>query len=385
MKKTLILLFFFVFIETYQRAAAEQVNIVYGGFSFGSNLPTNTVTARIQKTSFIDNNLREAAKQIKNKSFQLFFDPEKINQIKQEDAENQIVMLLALDDESFYNTSFETVVPKIIYSSDIYLTFRIIFFNSYNNTLVASLPFIIKNNQISASPITEEFKLQVVSEMYKNVFQEYVEILNNFNLKKKYNLRIGIKNINFSPEALSSIPDIVKKDLFFKNKFASFLDSQISKNNNVSTVPFAADRTVSTIEFTYQNQQVKIKYPDPDFYIDLDIKKFVRFEDKENITASNSIYYYGSSVNFKVYQPEINKVIIDSYMRRVLTQNIPKDIQNLESFEWVYFKNSLNALFNKISMQTNKLDSEWIKDATESNGNVKKDFEELKNVYNKCR
>jgi hypothetical protein len=288
--------------------------------------------------------------------------------------------LLVLDDESFFNTSFETVVPKIIYSSDIYLTFRIIFFNSYNNTLVASLPFIIKNNQISASPITEEFKLQVVSEMYKNAFQEYVEILNNFILKKKYNLRIGIKNINISPEALSSIPDIVKKDLFFKNKFASFLDSQISKNNNVSTVPFGADRTVSTIEFTYQNQQIKIKYPDPDFYIDLDIKKFVRFEDKENITASNSIYYYGSSVNFKVYQPEINKVIIDSYMRRVLTQNIPKDIQNLESFEWVYFKNSLNALFNKISMQTNKLDSEWIKDATESNGNVKKDFEELKNV-----
>jgi hypothetical protein len=385
MKKTLMLLFFFVFIETYQRAAAEQVNVAYGGFSFGSNLPTNTVTARIQKTPFIDNNLREAAKQIQNKSFQLFFDPEKINQIKREDAENQIVILLVLDDESFFNTSFETVVPKIIYSSDIYLTFRIIFFNSYNNTLVASLPFIIKNNQISASPITEEFKLQVVSEMYKNAFQEYVEILNNFILKKKYNLRIGIKNINISPEALSSIPDIVKKDLFFKNKFASFLDSQISKNNNVSTVPFGADRTVSTIEFTYQNQQIKIKYPDPDFYIDLDIKKFVRFEDKENITASNSIYYYGSSVNFKVYQPEINKVIIDSYMRRVLTQNIPKDIQNLESFEWVYFKNSLNALFNKISMQTNKLDSEWIKDATESNGNVKKDFEELKNVYNKCR
>jgi hypothetical protein len=385
MKKTLMLLFFFVFIETYQRAAAEQVNVAYGGFSFGSNLPTNTVTARIQKTPFIDNNLREAAKQIQNKSFQLFFDPEKINQIKREDAENQIVILLVLDDESFFNTSFETVVPKIIYSSDIYLTFRIIFFNSYNNTLVASLPFIIKNNQISASPITEEFKLQVVTEMYKNAFQEYVEILNNFILKKKYNLRIGIKNINISPEALSSIPDIVKKDLFFKNKFASFLDSQISKNNNVSTVPFGADRTVSTIEFTYQNQQIKIKYPDPDFYIDLDIKKFVRFEDKENITASNSIYYYGSSVNFKVYQPEINKVIIDSYMRRVLTQNIPKDIQNLESFEWVYFKNSLNALFNKISMQTNKLDSEWIKDATESNGNVKKDFEELKNVYNKCR
>jgi hypothetical protein len=385
MKKTFILLSFFVFIEIYQSAAAEQINIAYGGFSFGSNLPTNTVSARIQKTSFIDNNLREAAKQIQNKSFQLFFDPEKVNQIKKEDAENQIVMLLALDDESFYNTSFETVVPKKIYSSDIHLTFRIIFFNSYNNTLVASLPFIIKNNQISASPITEEFKLQVVSEMYKNAFQEYVEVLNNFILKKKYNLRIGIKNINISPEALSEIPDIVKKDLFFKNKFASFLDSQISKNNNVSTVPFAADRTISTIELTYQNQQVKIKYPDPDFYIDLDIKKFVRFEDKENKTASNSIYYYGSSVNFKVYQPETNKVIIDSYMRRVLTQNIPKDIKNLESFEWVYFKNSLNALFNKISMQTNKLDSKWIKDATESKGNVKKDFEELKNVYNKCR
>ena len=94
--------------------------------------------------------------------------------------------------------------------------------------------------------------------MYKNAFQEYVEILNNFILKKKYNLRIGIKNINISPEAMSAIPDIVKKDLFFKNKFASFLDSQISKNNNVSTVPYATDRTISTIEFTYQNQQVKM-------------------------------------------------------------------------------------------------------------------------------
>ena len=106
MKKTFILLSFFVFIEIYQSAAAEQVNIAFGGFSFGSNLPSNTVSAKIQKTSFIENNLREAAKQIQNKSFQLFFDTEKINQIKKEDAENQIVMLLALDDESFYNTSF---------------------------------------------------------------------------------------------------------------------------------------------------------------------------------------------------------------------------------------------------------------------------------------
>ena len=154
MKKTFILLSFFVFIEIYQSAAAEQINIAYGGFSFGSNLPKNTISEKLQQTTFIDNNLRAASKQIQNKSFQLLFDPAKINQIKTEDAENQIVMLLALDDESFYNTSFETVVPKKIYSTDIYLTFRIIFFNSYNNTLVATLPFLIKNNQISASPIS---------------------------------------------------------------------------------------------------------------------------------------------------------------------------------------------------------------------------------------
>ena len=385
MKKILVFLIFFLVNHNYVQAEANQINIAYGGFSFGSNLPKNTISEKLQQTSFIDNNLRAVSKQIQNKSFQLLFDPAKINQIKTEDAENQIVMLLALDDESFYNTSFETVVPKKIYSTDIYLTFRIIFFNSYNNTLVATLPFLIKNNQISASPISEKLKLQVVSEMYKQVFQEYVSILNTFVLKKKYNLRIGIKNINIAPEAMSLIPNSVKKDLFLKNKFASFLDSQISKNNNVSIVPYAADRTVSTIEFTYQNQQVKIKYPDPDYYIDLDIKKFVRFEDKNNKTASNSIYYYGSAVNFKVYQPETNKVIIDSHMRRVLTQDIPKDIKNLESFEWVYFKNSLNALFNKISVQTNKLDSKWIKNASESKRNVKKDFKELKNVYNKCR
>ena len=147
MKKTFIFISFFIIIGTSQHAAAEQINIAYGGFSFGSNLPKNTISEKLQQTSFIDNNLRAASKQIQNKSFQLLFDPAKINQIKTEDAENQIVMLLALDDESFYNTSFETVVPKKIYSTDIYLTFRIIFFNSYNNTLVATLPFLIKNNQ----------------------------------------------------------------------------------------------------------------------------------------------------------------------------------------------------------------------------------------------
>ena len=185
MKKILVFLIFFLVNHNYVQAEANQINIAYGGFSFGSNLPKNTISEKLQQTTFIDNNLRAASKQIQNKSFQLLFDPAKINQIKTEDAENQIVMLLALDDESFYNTSFETVVPKKIYSTDIYLTFRIIFFNSYNNTLVATLPFLIKNNQISASPISEKLKLQVVSEMYKQVFQEYVSILNTFVLKKK--------------------------------------------------------------------------------------------------------------------------------------------------------------------------------------------------------
>ena len=162
MKKILVFLIFFLVNHNYVQAEANQINIAYGGFSFGSNLPKNTISEKLQQTTFIDNNLRAASKQIQNKSFQLLFDPAKINQIKTEDAENQIVMLLALDDESFYNTSFDTqqIVNTKMYNLDLYLTFRIIFFNSYNNTLVASLPLALKTNDKKITvPFNEKEKL----------------------------------------------------------------------------------------------------------------------------------------------------------------------------------------------------------------------------------
>jgi len=381
--KNLVFCLFFLPLFYLKPAYSETTKVVFGGFSYGTNLPEKSIfkTLGLNNEAYsINSKLRSAIQKINNDTFKIDLGDLKT---QSNDPENQIVMLVALDDENIFDT-----IMGDVHVTNASLTFRIVFFNAFNNTLVASIPIEIRQDiQAYKRRNTLSEKIVVIKKIYEAFLDEYVSSLNNFKLKKKYNLRIGIKNITVEKEALEKMPNKLKKDVFLKEKFATSMSAFISKNNNVALVPYSVDRTQSSITAKFQDKQVQIKFPDPDFYIDINIKKLVRFEDKRNERATNQVFYYGSGLHFKVYQPETKKVVIDGYMKRVTTQELPDNIDkaSFKNFEWFFYNNSLKALFKKISEQTPKSDNKWIKTSTESKLKLVKAFKELNEVYQKCR
>jgi len=381
--KNLVFCLFFLPLFYLKPAYSETTKVVFGGFSYGTNLPEKSIfkTLGLNNEAYsINSKLRSAIQKINNDTFKIDLGDLKT---QSNDPENQIVMLVALDDENIFDT-----IMGDVHVTNASLTFRIVFFNAFNNTLVASIPIEIRQDiQAYKRRNTLSEKIVVIKKIYEAFLDEYVSSLNNFKLKKKYNLRIGIKNITIEKEALEKMPNKLKKDVFLKEKFATSMSAFISKNNNVALVPYSVDRTQSSITAKFQDKQVQIKFPDPDFYIDINIKKLVRFEDKRNEKATNQVFYYGSGLQFKVYQPETKKVVIDGYMKRVTTQELPDNIDeaSFKNFEWFFYNNSLKALFKKISEQTPKSDNKWIKTSTESQLKLAKAFKELNEVYQKCR
>lgn len=61
-----------------------------------------------------------------------------------------------------------------------------------------------------------------------------------------------------------------------------------------------------------------------------------------------------------------------------------RSIKNKDSFEWIFFNDSLKSLFDNFSQQTITLDKQWIKSSSE-NKNVAKIFNNIKEVYENCK
>ena len=136
MKKTLfinislIFFFFFSFTQSY-----AKVNVIYGGFSYGSIIPDNSYTKflhdRSNGQSFIDKLLLNTAKKLNNNTFEVSYNL--LSDNVSEDDQN--VMVVALDNELIEHI---TIPGDNLTRTDIILNFQIIFFNASNNFLTAS-------------------------------------------------------------------------------------------------------------------------------------------------------------------------------------------------------------------------------------------------------
>ncbi len=373
---TLILFFF-----TSNNALAKS-NVIYGGFSFGSILPENTLTKNVHDRSngqsIIDNALLDAVKKINNKSFDVSFDLLKDG--LSEDDQN--VLVLVLDDETI---NYITIDGDNLTRTDIILNFQVIFFNTKNNYLNASIPIEITKVLNSSKPLSKERLINELQQIYKNeVMKYFVQLIDKFELKNKYNNRIGITKVTFEEKAKTFILKNKKNnDIFKKNKFAKSLSSYLSFNNNIAVVPYAQDRTSSSIMIKFENSTREIKLPDPDYHIHLTIRGFksILF-DEGNIDEQ---WIYGSYVNIKLIQPDLDKVYFDEKFKNGLNVEFSKrSTNNKESFEWIFYLDSLKILFDSFSKQTIKLDKKWLKNANDSK-KIKKSFKKINEIYEKCK
>ena len=377
--KKFYILFFLIFLSSNSLA---KPNVTYGGFSFGSILPENSLTRfvhdRSNGQSVIDKALLEAVKKINNNSFNISFDLLKDG--LSEDDQN--VLVLVLDDETI---NYITIDGDNLTRTDIILNFQVIFFNAKNNYLNASIPIEVTKVLNSSKPLSQERLVSELKEIYKNeVMKYFVQLVDKFELKNKYNNRIGVTKVIFEEKAKSFISKNKKNnDIFKKNKFAKSLSSFLSFNNNIAIVPYSQDRTSSSIMIKFENSSREIKLPNPDYHIHLTIRGFksILF-DEGNIDEQ---WIYGSYVNIKLIQPDLDKVYFDEKFKNGLNVEFSKrSTKNKESFEWIFYLDSLKVLFDTFSKQTIELDKKWLKNSNDSK-KIKKSFKQLNEIYEKCK
>ena len=376
-KKTL-----FFFLITFFTTKSYSNTLHYGGFSFGSLIPEKTYTHMLQKKAedkfFINKLILESTKKINNDSFKISYDLLESN-ISEDD---QNVLVFALDNEYI---NFISIPSDNLTRTDIVLNFNIIIFNAKSNFLVASIPLEITKTINSQENLT---KNQIINELKKMYLDEvsprYKMLLDNFTFKSKYNNRIGITKVIFEDNAKAYIDkSFDKKDIFIKNRFAKSFGSFLAFNNNIAVVPYKEDRTSNTIRLTYQDTTKDIKIPSPDYHIYLTIRGFKSVLFKESNIDSQWIY--GSFVNIEIIQPEMEKVYFNENLKNAINIEFSKRaIENKNSFEWIFFNDSLKMLFDQFSLQTIKLDKKWLKSASKGKKMSQK-FKKLNEIYIKCK
>lgn len=380
----LFLLLFPLIVNTIH--ARAKIQVYDGGFSFGSILPNETITNSLLKdnggVSYINQLLVNKSKSLSNESFELKYDLLK-DGIGEDD---QNIMVLALDGEYIDNISIKS---DNLTRTDIILNFQIIFFNAKTNSLVASIPLEISKNISSSSELSKEQIKQELKNIYENeVARYYLELLSNFTLQSKYKNRIGVTEVIFEDNANDYFKkNMNKDDIFLKNRFAKSLSSFIAFNNGVAIVPYGQDRTSSTIMLRFENSQRQINLPSPDYHIHLTIRGFKSVLFKESNIDEQWIY--GSYTNIKILQPdypdEKKRIKMDEKFKNGLNVELSKrSLDNKQSFEWIFYNDSLKVLFDNFSKQTVALDKKWLKS---SNGNKKisKTFKEIKEIYDRCK
>src|SRR5210317_1130141 len=380
----LFLLLFPLIVNTIH--ARAKIQVYDGGFSFGSILPNETITNSLIKdnggVSYINQLLVNKSKSLSNESFELKYDLLKDG--KGEDDQN--IMVLALDGEYIDNISIKS---DNLTRTDIILNFQIIFFNAKTNSLVASIPLEISKNISSSSELSTEQIKQELKNIYENeVARYYLELLSNFTLQSKYKNRIGVTEVIFEDNANDYfMKNMNKDDIFLKNRFAKSLSSFIAFNNGVAIVTYGQDRTSSTIMLRFENSQRQINLPSPDYHIHLTIRGFKSVLFKESNIDEQWIY--GSYTSIKILQPdypdEQKRIKMDEKFKNGLNVELSKrSLDNKQSFEWIFYNDSLKVLFDNFSKQTVELDKKWLKS---SNGNKKisKTFKEIKEIYDRCK
>ena len=381
---SILLLFFLLLVNTIH--ARAKIQVYDGGFSFGSILPNETITNSLLKdnggVSYINQLLVNKSKSLSNESFELKYDLLK-DGIGEDD---QNIMVLALDGEYIDNISIKS---DNLTRTDIILNFQIIFFNAKTNSLVASIPLEISKNISSNNKLSKDQIKQELKTMYENeVAKYYFDLLKNFNLQSKYKNRIGVTDVIFEDNAREYFKkNMNKDDIFLKNRFAKSLSSFIAFNNDVAIVPFAQDRSSNTIMLRFENSQREINLPSPDYHIHLTIRGFKSVLFKES--NINEQWIYGSYTNIKILQPdypdEQKRIKMDEKFKSGLNVELSKrSLDNKQSFEWIFYNDSLKVLFDNFSKQTVELDKKWLKS---SNGNKKisKTFKEIKEIYDRCK
>ena len=386
-KKFFSVLFFLLLCN---KVNANEIKVFYAGFSlsnlYESNENQTNFTSNLIKEKDTENNIdiisSKLLKKIKNSRF------EKINLETNnlldfsKYPDNAIVMSVALQHEEF--------TQELNYSTNIYNGFydgyfQILFYDFSDQSLIASIPFDFEVQMLSETKLNKNQVLNRIKEFYlkDDPFADLDKRVNEFNIKRKYDTRIGITNVNIEDIAFDKMPSGSKNYInSYKNLIAQTFSKRLSQHHNIAIVPFVEGQAIGKsmkLRFVQTDEIYSIKLPNPDYHIDINLKGFKKVLAKTS--ASEDLYLYGSFVDLKIFQPDLDKIYFNEGLRGVTKIKIPKDQTDVNDWRKYYY--NLEILFNNFSKNIIKQDKKWMKEATKNK--IKKDLKGLNSILDKLK
>jgi hypothetical protein len=380
----LIIFFLIFFLPT--PLFAEKIQVHYAGFSYlgkyvsqlsGMPLTTQLIKEKKNNQNIVDYAITNKLKKTDPKNFNISFD------LADLEKGNIIMMSVGISKEIFseeYNSYTRA------YNNSIGLFLQIYFYDFKEKKLIAAVPIYGEVNFISEVKADNNLKLKNLRDFYEDqligengekigITQKIKEVIENFELKEKYRNRIGVTKVDIEEQAKSEIPSNINLDEL-KNETAQSFSSKLSLYQGVSIVPFIEGVAIGgtmKASVAQSSEIYDIILPEPDFFIELGISNF-----KKGIAETSDvsdIWQYGSAINIKIYQPDLNKIYLNDRLIRIT--NI-KRAKGTEINHWGKFYYNNQILLEELAINISKQDRNWI-----SATSKKREFLDQLNEVNK--
>ena len=365
---------------------AKKIEVNYAGFSYlGNNesqfsgMPLTTLLTKEKKgnQNTVDFAITDKLKKTNPKNFNINFS------LADLEKGNNIMMSIGISKEIFsdeYNSYTKA------YNNSIGLFLQIYFYDFKEKKLIAAVPIYGEVNFISEVKADNNIKLKNLRDFYEDqligengekigITQKIKEVIENFELKEKYRNRIGVTKVDIEERAKSEIPSNINPDEL-KNETAQSLSSKLSLYQGVSIVPFIEGVAIGgtmKARIVQISEIYNISLPKPDFFIELGISNF-RKGIAETSDVSD-IWQYGSAINIKIYEPDLNKIYLNDRLIRVT--NV-KRAKGTEINHWGKFYYNNQILLEELAINISKQDRNWISASSE-----KREFSDQLNEVNK--
>jgi hypothetical protein len=390
MKNFFFSLLIYFFLLNFSYALDSKLKVYYSGFSFSNTYESNKNFTKYTKELIKEKNLNTGIDIISSRLLQNIkqakFD--KINL----DTDNllnfskypdeAIVMSVALQHEE-YAEEFNYSSQKYNSFYDAY--FQILFYDFSDKSLIASIPFDFEIQILSKEKLNKKKILNRIKNFYlnDNPFVNLAQKINKFNIKRKYDLRIGVQNVIIQDKAFEVMPpNSFNNKESIKNLIAQTFSKRLSMHHNVALVPYKGSQAIDKsmkLRFIQTDEIYSIKLPNPDYHIDIDLNGFKKVLAKSS--EAEDLYLYGSFIDLKFSQPDLDKIYFNEALRGVTKIKIPKDQTDVNDWRKYYY--NLEILFNNFSKNIIKQDKKWMKEATKNK--IKKDLKSLNKVLNKLK
>ena len=390
MKKFLISIVLLLTFKTMSSLADDKMNIYYSGFSFSNMYESNSslsgfsskLIKEIDSNTGIDIISSSLLKTVRNSNFlNISLNTENLLDFSNYPS-NAIVMSVSLQHEEFTQEfNFSTNIYNGFY--DAY--FQILFYDFTDQNLIASIPFDFEIQMLSEKQLDKKEVLQRIKKFYlnDNPFADLENIINDFNIKIKYESRIGVTKVEIMERAFEEMPTNAKIQInSYKNLIAQTFSKRLSKHHNIAFVPFVEGQAIGKtmkLRFVETDKIYSIKLPNPDYHVYINLKGFKKVLAKTS--DIENLFLYGSFFEIKIFQPDIDEIYFNETLRGVTKIKVPKDQVDVNDWRKYYY--NMEILFNNFSTNITKSDKKWLKEV--SKNKIKKSLKSLNSVIEKVK